>query len=78
MYPFLLAIKINGSISTFAAEFDVQNTETKKKNGRFDVTQIIIAQKLDQIFWFCFQYFLHRLIGCAILVKLNIRICVGT
>ena len=43
-----------------AADFDIQNTKTKKKNAPPDVTQIIIAQKVYQIFSFCFQYFIHR------------------
>ena len=43
-----------------AAEFDTQNTKTKKENVQPDVTQIIIAQKVYQIFEFCFQYLIHR------------------
>ena len=31
--PVLLAIKLYSSISTLAAEFDTQNTKTKKKNA---------------------------------------------
>ena len=45
----LLAIKLNSSISRLAAEFDAQNTMTKKANAQPGVTQIIIAQKVDQI-----------------------------
>ena len=33
-----------------AAEFDTQNTKTKKENAQPDVTQIIIAQKVYQLF----------------------------
>ena len=31
------------------AEFESQNTESKKKNARPDVTQFIIEQKVDPI-----------------------------
>ena len=45
----LLAIQLYSTISTLTAVFDAQNTKTKKENGRPDVTQVIIAQKVDQI-----------------------------
>ena len=49
--PILLAIKLCSSISMMAAEFDNQNTKTKKKHARPDFTQIIIAKKsLSNIF----------------------------
>ena len=58
--PILLSIKLCSPISMLAAEFDTQNTKTKKENARLDVTQIIVAQKVYQIFQICFQYFIHR------------------
>ena len=42
-------IQLYNSTSTLTADFDAQNTKIKKGNVRPDVSQITIAQKLDQI-----------------------------
>ena len=47
------------------------------ENNQPDVTQIINAQKLDKIFWFCFQYVIHKQTGSSILVKLKVWMFVG-
>ena len=56
-----------------SAKFDIQNTKTKKKNARPDVTQIIIAQNVYT------RYFHSVFINLYTdkIVKLNIRIFVG-
>ena len=48
--PILFTIELYGSIFNATADFEAQYTRRKKQNVRPDVTQITIAQKLDQIF----------------------------
>ena len=37
-------------MSSSAGKFEAQNSKPKKENVRPDVTQIIMAEKVDQIF----------------------------
>ena len=48
--PISLAIKLYSSMSSSAGKFEAQNSKPNKENVRPDVTQIIMAEKVDQIF----------------------------
>ena len=54
--PISLAIKLYGTISMLKVDSEAQSTKTKEKNIRYDVTHIMIGQKLDQIFIFFFFF----------------------